>query len=99
MVHPAFLLLMSFPSKSSSFSLPAGWAPIHAADETEFLHVAHVNSKLLVRWSITQAWEKRGRQYHEIAARITDEQGHDILRRCVSITYTMSTQMPERSQL
>ncbi|MBA2288250.1 MAG: MaoC family dehydratase N-terminal domain-containing protein [Ktedonobacteraceae bacterium] len=98
LVHPALLLLMSFPSKSSSFILPAGWAPIHAADEAEFLHPARVGSKLLVRWSITRAWEKRGRQYQEIAARITDEQGYDILHRSVSITYTMATQTTERNQ-
>ncbi|HEU5228431.1 MAG TPA: MaoC family dehydratase [Ktedonobacteraceae bacterium] len=91
LAHPGLLLLISFPSKSPSFHLPEGWASIHAADEVQFLHPARVGSTLLIRWKVVKVWEKRGRQYCETETWIVDDQGHDILSRKVSLTYTMQT--------
>lgn len=95
LAHPGLLLLLSFPSKSPSFRLPAGWASIHAADEVTFLYPARVGSQLLIRWKIVRVWEKRGRQYCETETWIVDDEGHDILSRKVSITYTMQTAATE----
>ncbi|MBV9232137.1 MAG: MaoC family dehydratase N-terminal domain-containing protein [Chloroflexi bacterium] len=88
-VHPSLLLLMSIPSKSPSFHLPPGWAIIHAGDETEFIQPARVGTKLLISWKVAKVWEKRGKPYSEVDTRIVDENGVDILRRKVIITYTV----------
>lgn len=92
LAHPGLLLLLSFPSKSPSFYLPTGWASIHSADEVTFLYPACVGSQLLIRWKIMRVWEKRGRQYCETETWIVDDEGHDILSRKVSLTYTIQTE-------
>lgn len=95
-VHPSLLLLMSLPSKSPSFHLPPGWALIHAGDETEFMQPARVGSTLAISWKVAKVWEKRGKAYSEVDTSIVDENGADILRRKVIITYTVHRSMPEQ---
>jgi hypothetical protein len=85
--HPGLLLNMSNNTRSSSFHLPQGWAEIHAAEETEYRNPARVGKRLTVSWEVVEKFEKRGRPWHVLDIRITDEDGLEILRRKMTNTF------------
>ena len=86
-VHPGLLLNMSNNTRSPSFTLPPGWAEIHAAEDTEYLNPARVGTKLRVTWKVMEAYEKRGRPWHVLDILIVDEDGVEILRRRMTNTF------------
>jgi hypothetical protein len=86
-VHPGLLLNMSNNTRSPSFYLPPGWAEIHAAEETEYLHPAQVGRKLRVTWKVVKTFEKRGRPWHVLDILIADDEGTEIMRRKMTNTF------------
>jgi hypothetical protein len=87
LVHPGLLLNMSNNTRSPSFHLPAGWAEIHAAETTEYLHPAEVGKRLKIFWKVVQAYQKRGRPWHVLDILIVDEDGIEIMRRKMTNTF------------
>jgi hypothetical protein len=86
-VHPGLLLNMSNNTRSPSFSLPPGWAEIHAAEDTDYLNPARVGKKLRITWKVISAYEKRGRPWNVLDILITDEDGTEIMRRKMTNTF------------
>lgn len=87
MVHPALILNMSNTTRSPSFFLPPGVSALHARDEVFFYNPARVGKKLKVTWQVVETFEKRGRPYLLIEARIIDEDGVEIMRRLLHGTF------------
>jgi len=85
--HPGVLLNMSNNTRSPSFLLPEGWSEIHAAETTEYLNPAPLYKRLRVTWEVIERYEKRGRPYHVLDIRVTDEDGVEILRRKMTNTF------------
>ena len=87
LVHPAILLQMAANTKSPSFKLAPGSGSILSEAQTEFLNPVPVGTKLVVRWRVTESYEKRGRRYYVMLAEMADEHGADILRRNLHLTF------------
>ena len=80
-VHPGLLLNQSNLTRSPSFGLKAGMAPVHAKEEVEFLNPGRVGKQFKVTWKEVEEYEKRDKLYTVIEALIVDEDGKEILRR------------------
>lgn len=96
LVHPGLLLNMSNNTRSPSFSLPPGWAEIHASEDTEYMNPARVGKELQVTWKVLDAYEKRGRHWHVLDILIEDEDGLEILRRRMTNTFSSPELTRER---
>jgi hypothetical protein len=97
-VHPGLLLNLSNNTRSPSFYLPPGWAEIHAAEDTEYLHPAQVGKKLRVTWKVVEAFEKRGRPWHVLDILIADEDGVEIMRRKMTNTFAAQEFVKEKGE-
>jgi hypothetical protein len=97
-VHPGLLLNMSNNTRSPSFYLPPGWAEIHAAEDTEYLHPAYVGKKLRVTWKVEKVFERRGRPWHVLDILIVDEDGVEIMRRKMTNTFAAQELKKERGE-
>jgi len=80
-VHPGLLLNQSNLTRSPSFGLKAGMAPVHAKEEVEFLNPGQVGKQFKVTWQEVEEYEKRDKLYTVIETLIVDEDGREILRR------------------
>ena len=87
LVHPSILLQMAANTKSPSFRLAPGTGSILAEADTQFLSEVRVGTKLIVRWRVTERYEKRGRRYYVMIAEIDDEHGTAILKRSLHLTF------------
>ncbi len=87
LVHPSILLQMAANTKSPSFRLAEGTGSILAESETTFLGPVAVGTRLVAHWRVTDAYEKRGRRYYVMAARIIDEEGACVLERTLHLTF------------
>ena len=87
LVHPTVLMQMSANTKSPSFRLASGTGSILGEEIVEFLNPAWVNKKLRVTWEVTDAYEKRGRNYYVMDALVVDEDGVNLLKRQMHLTF------------
>ena len=87
MVSPALLLQLAANTKSPSFRLAEGTGSVLAEASTEFLHPAYVGERLRVSWRVTDAYEKRGRQYYVMEALMENAEEMTILRRDLHLTF------------
>ena len=87
LVHPSILLQMAANTKSPSFRLAPGTGSILAEADTQYLSEVRVGTKLIVRWRVTERYEKRGRRYYVMIAEIDDEHGTAILKRSLLLTF------------
>ena len=87
LVHPSILLQMAANTRSPSFRLAPGTGSILAEADTQFLSEVHVGTNLVVRWRVTERYEKRGRRYYVMIAEIDDERGTAILKRSLHLTF------------
>ena len=87
MVSPALLLQLAANTKSPSFKLAEGTGSVLAEASTEFLHPAYVGERLRVSWRVTDAYEKRERQYYVMEALMENADGVTILRRDLHLTF------------
>ena len=87
-VHPSLLLSMSANTKSPGFKLAPGTGSILAEAATTFLGRARVDDRLRVTWRVTEDYEKRGRRYYVMEARMNDGDGRPVLRRQLHLTFT-----------
>lgn len=85
-VHPALLLQMSANTKSPSFKLAPGTGSILSDATVRFHNPAIVGTPLRVEWTVTQEYEKRGRRYYVMEARMTGDAGQPILTRELHLT-------------
>lgn len=90
-VHPALLLQMSANTKSPSFRLAPGTGSILAEATVRFHNPAPIGATLRVDWTVTDEYEKRGRRYYVMEARMSDGHGRTILTRELHLTF------PERA--
>src|SRR6185503_6477102 len=72
-VHPSLLLQMAANTKSPSFRLGPGTGSILAEAQTQFIAAVRVGTRLRVDWRVTKEYEKRGRRYYVMVAKIADE--------------------------
>ena len=86
-VHPALLLQMSANTRSPSFRLAPGTGSILAEATVRFHNPAPVGTPLRVDWTVTDEYEKRGRRYYVMEARMTDCDGRPILTRELHLTF------------
>ncbi len=86
-VHPAVLMQMSANTKSPSFRLKPKTGSILGEEVIEYLGTAYLDRKLRVEWEVVKAYEKRGRNYYVMEARITDADGAQILKRELHLTF------------
>ncbi len=86
-VHPALLTQMSANTKSPGFRLKPGTGSIVGEEFVEFLGPAYLDRKIRVDWEVVNAYEKRGRNYYVMEARMTDSAGAQILRREMHLTF------------
>ena len=87
MVSPALLLQLAANTKSPSFKLAEGTGSVLAEAKTEFLGPAYVGECLRVSWRVTDAYEKRNRQYYVMEALMENDDGVTILRRDLHLTF------------
>lgn len=87
MVNPALLLQLAANTKSPSFKLAEGTGSVLAEASTEFLNPAYVGERLRVSWRVTDAYEKRGRQYYVMEASMEICDGMAVLRRYLHLTF------------
>ena len=87
LVHPTVLMQMSANTKSPSFRLASGTGSILGEEIVEFVNPARVNKKLRVTWEVTDAYEKRGRNYYVMDALVVDEDGVNLLKRQMHLTF------------
>jgi hypothetical protein len=87
LVHPAILLQMAANTKSPSFKLAPGTGSILAEADTTFHSAVSIGTKLVVRWRVTERYEKRGRSYYVMLAEIADEHGTPVLRRALHLAF------------
>jgi len=93
LVHPGLLLNMSNNTRSPSFYIPAGWAEVHVAEETEFLNPARVGKKHLVTWKVAKVFKNvTGKPWHILDILIVDEDGRQIMRRKMTNTFISGSQ-------
>lgn len=86
-VHPTFLLQMSANTKSPSFRLAPGMGSILAESATEFRHPVAVGTRVRIEWKVVEVYEKRGRRYQVMRARVLDSEGVEVLRRDLHLTF------------
>ena len=87
MINPALLLQLAANTKSPSFKLAEGTGSVLAEASTEFLYPAYVGERLRVSWRVTNAYEKRDRQYYVMEALMENGSGVAILRRDLHLTF------------
>lgn len=86
-VHPALLLQMSANTRSPSFKLAPGTGSVLAEATVRFHNPAAVGTPLRVDWTVTGEYEKRGRRYCIMEARMTAEDGRPVLTRELHLTF------------
>ena len=86
-VHPALLLQMSANTRSPSFKLAPGTGSVLAAATVRFHKPARVGATLRVDWTVTGEYEKRGRRYYIMEARMNERDGPPILTRELHLTF------------
>lgn len=99
LVHPGLLFNMSNNTRSPSFYLPAGWAEVHVAEETEFLNPARVGKKNLVTWKVVKVFKNvTGKPWQILDISIVDEDGRQIMRRKMTNTFISRSQENEKNK-
>ena len=86
-VHPALLLQMSANTRSPSFKLAPGTGSLLAEATVHFHTPATVGTALRVDWMVTGEYEKRGRRYCIMEARMTTGDGRPVLTRELHLTF------------
>jgi hypothetical protein len=88
LVHPVLVLQMLANTSSPSYRVPADIGPVLAEARTTFIEPLRVGRPYIASWRLVRCYAKRGRDYHEIEAEITEADGKPAVRRTLHVTYS-----------
>ena len=88
LVHPVLVLQMLANTSSPSYRVPVDIGPVLAEARTTFIRPLRVGREYIASWRLARCYAKRGRDYHEIEAEITDAQGNRLVKRTLHVTYS-----------
>jgi acyl dehydratase len=94
-VQPGLLLNRSNSTRSPSYRQQSDRVGLHAKEQVQFLSPAYLDEPLRIEWSNPSRFERRGRPWSSIDARIVGEGGREILRRTLMAAQTSGAQPVE----